>query len=183
MSTFYGTDPTIAENYATRVVQIGEHYAEVTILDVGASEGTWQAAFTDTMKQADAILLVYSIVNAPSLLYLDELIQLRDSIYLDRTKTPVCAGTRHLHPQQLENSNLEHLCVVMGNKLDLADQRREIPSQHGLSWATSHGMAFTEASALKGYIYSIPLELHMGCFEILMHEFAIALRLTRRLSN
>jgi hypothetical protein len=41
--------------------------------------------------------------------------------------------------------------VVVGNKTDLAAERREIPTAHGRNWAIQHGMSFHEVSALRGY--------------------------------
>jgi hypothetical protein len=87
-------DPTI-EEYDKRIVTINnEHYVEIKVIDLGAAEGTWQQLFTNIMKASDGILMVYSVVNAPSLLFLDELIQLRDGIFGNNdSKRPIGAGS------------------------------------------------------------------------------------------
>ena len=41
-------------------------------------------------------------------------------------------------------------CILVGNKSDLASERRQIPTEEGEQWAQDEGLLFVEASAKSG---------------------------------
>jgi len=122
-------DPTIEDSYRKQI-HIQQQPIMLDIVDSCGQEDYESRWRRDAMlKSSDAFILVYSITDPTSFVdaigFIVELERLMDC---DMRDIP---------------------CVLVGNKLDLADEERGVTAAEGEKLASKHGMPFFEASAKK----------------------------------
>eukprot|EP00472_Partenskyella_glossopodia_P003042 CAMPEP_0197526068 /NCGR_PEP_ID=MMETSP1318-20131121/16198_1 /TAXON_ID=552666 /ORGANISM="Partenskyella glossopodia, Strain RCC365" /LENGTH=188 /DNA_ID=CAMNT_0043080041 /DNA_START=175 /DNA_END=738 /DNA_ORIENTATION=+ len=121
---FEDYDPTIEDCHVKTLIVDGQAVL-LEILDT-AGQGDYHSTFLDQwIESAQGFLLVYSIDSSLSL---ENLFSVRDRILLskDDEKVPI---------------------VLVGNKCDVDDKRRQVTTDDGQSVASRWGCAFWESSA------------------------------------
>jgi len=121
-------DPTLGVEFGSKLITIPEEDKVVKLQ-------CWDTAGTESFRSitrsyyrgAAGCLLVYDVTSRPS---------------FDHARTWLADVRAHADP---------HLtCILVGNKSDLAQERRQVPTDEGARWAEEEGLLFVEASAKSG---------------------------------
>jgi len=121
-------DPTLGVEFGSKLITIPEEDKVVKLQ-------CWDTAGTESFRSitrsyyrgAAGCLLVYDVTSRPS---------------FEHARTWLSDVRAHADP---------HLtCILVGNKSDLAIERRQVPTKEGERWAQEEGLLFVEASAKSG---------------------------------
>ncbi|KAN0127163.1 ras domain containing protein [Lactarius tabidus] len=121
-------DPTLGVEFGSKLITIPEEDKVVKLQ-------CWDTAGTESFRSitrsyyrgAAGCLLVYDVTSRPS---------------FEHARTWLADVRAHADP---------HLtCILVGNKSDLAQDRRQVPTDEGARWAEEEGLLFVEASAKSG---------------------------------
>jgi len=121
-------DPTLGVEFGSKLITIPEEDKVVKLQ-------CWDTAGTESFRSitrsyyrgAAGCLLVYDVTSRPSFAH---------------ARTWLADVRAHADP---------HLtCILVGNKSDLAQERRQVPVDEGARWAEEEGLLFVEASAKSG---------------------------------
>jgi Ras-related protein Rab-2A len=121
-------DPTLGVEFGSKLITIPEEDKVVKLQ-------CWDTAGTESFRSitrsyyrgAAGCLLVYDVSSRPS---------------FEHARTWLADVRAHADP---------HLtCILVGNKSDLAHERRQVPEDEGGRWAEEEGLLFVEASAKSG---------------------------------
>ncbi|KAH9007620.1 P-loop containing nucleoside triphosphate hydrolase protein [Lactarius deliciosus] len=121
-------DPTLGVEFGSKLITIPEEDKVVKLQ-------CWDTAGTESFRSitrsyyrgAAGCLLVYDVTSRPS---------------FEHARTWLADVRAHADP---------HLtCILVGNKSDLAQERRQVPADEGTRWAEEEGLLFVEASAKSG---------------------------------
>ena len=121
-------DPTVEDSYSTSRQIDGINYS-LSITDTAGQE-EYRGLWSSSNLTSDAFLLVYDITQASTLdqlEYFNQLVEVERDTRLEQGKTPP-------------------VCIVAGNKCDLASLR-QVGAREGLEWARSRQYGFMETSA------------------------------------
>lgn len=121
-------DPTVEDSYSTSRQIDGINYS-LSITDTAGQE-EYRGLWSSSNLTSDAFLLVYDITQASTL---DQLEYFNQLVEVER-------DTR------LEHGRVPPICIVAGNKCDLASLR-QVGAREGLEWARSRQYGFMETSA------------------------------------
>ena len=147
-------DPTIEDSYRKKVeIETKDGKTLNTILDVldtaGDEDGSFMWGVRGLFHRGDGgYLLVYDISSRISFekvaMYRDEIVR-REDVPSDEAKDYIAI-------------------VLVGNKCDLSDDKRQVTKEEGIEYAKECGMPFFETSALK--------EIHnIECFHQVVKEY------------
>ncbi|XP_021292243.1 ras-related protein RABA6a-like [Herrania umbratica] len=117
--------PTIGVEFAYRNVKIGDKIIKAQIWDTAGQE-RFRAITSSYYRGALGALLVYDISR----------------------RTTFRNVKKWMHELR-EFGNLDMVVVLVGNKSDLGDQRREVSEEEGRNLAEMEGLFFMETSALE----------------------------------
>jgi len=121
-------DPTLGVEFGSKLITIPEEDKVVKLQ-------CWDTAGTESFRSitrsyyrgAAGCLLVYDVTSRPT---------------FEHARTWLADVRAHADP---------HLtCILVGNKSDLAQERRQVPTDEGARWAEEEGLLFVEASAKSG---------------------------------
>ncbi|KAI9453345.1 ras-domain-containing protein [Russula earlei] len=121
-------DPTLGVEFGSKLITIPEEDKVVKLQ-------CWDTAGTESFRSitrsyyrgAAGCLLVYDVTSRRS---------------FEHARTWLADVRAHADP---------HLtCILVGNKSDLASERRQVPAEEGEQWAQNEGLLFVEASAKNG---------------------------------
>ncbi|KAH9052538.1 ras-domain-containing protein [Lactarius vividus] len=142
-------DPTLGVEFGSKLITIPEEDKVVKLQ-------CWDTAGTESFRSitrsyyrgAAGCLLVYDVTSRPS-----------------KHASPPLARQAH-HGPPSPSTGFEHArtwladvrahadphltCILVGNKSDLAQERRQVPADEGTRWAEEEGLLFVEASAKSG---------------------------------
>ncbi|KAI0261401.1 ras-domain-containing protein [Gloeopeniophorella convolvens] len=121
-------DPTLGVEFGSKLITIPEEDKVVKLQ-------CWDTAGTESFRSitrsyyrgAAGCLLVYDVTSRSS---------------FEHARTWLADVRAHADP---------HLtCILVGNKSDLAGERRQVSEDEGTQWASEEGLLFVEASAKSG---------------------------------
>jgi len=121
-------DPTLGVEFGSKLITIPEEDKVVKLQ-------CWDTAGTESFRSitrsyyrgAAGCLLVYDVTSRPS---------------FEHARTWLADVRAHADP---------HLtCILVGNKNDLTQERRQVSAEEGGRWAEEEGLLFVEASAKSG---------------------------------
>lgn len=118
-------DPTIEDSYKRQIL-VDDHSFSVDILDT-AGQDDFSPLRDSWIRDSEAFLLIYSVTDARSLDYLDEILRL-----IRRAKEGVATVP----------------IVLAGNKCDLVD-RRQVSAAQAAAWAAERGVTMTMEMSAK----------------------------------
>ena len=118
---------TIGADFFTKTFKINDSEVDVQIWDT-AGEERFHSISSSFYRGTDACILVYDLTNKASFNKLE--------VWLNDLK------------EKADIDNIENFSLmVFGNKLDLAENSRDVSIESGQNWAREHNCLFMEVSA------------------------------------
>ncbi|KAI9445903.1 ras-domain-containing protein [Lactarius indigo] len=133
-------DPTLGVEFGSKLITIPEEDKVVKLqcIYAGIPAGTesFRSITRSYYRGAAGCLLVYDVTSRPSKQHHTPISP------LPQLRTWLADVRAHADP---------HLtCILVGNKSDLAQERRQVSADEGSRWAEEEGLLFVEASAKSG---------------------------------
>mmetsp|Transcript_72251 Transcript_72251/g.64932 ORF Transcript_72251/g.64932 Transcript_72251/m.64932 type:complete len:219 (+) Transcript_72251:121-777(+) len=142
---------TIGADFLTKDISIGDKLITLQIWDTAGQE-RFQSMSSAFWRGANACIMIYDITNKESF---ESINKWRDNLL------------REIDPEQIETFPL----LLIGNKSDLSDEKREVPRFDANNYAQQYQMLFYETSALNGFNINPSIqELAKAAIKVYKHD-------------
>lgn len=143
---------TIGADLLTKTIDIGSHKNVLLQLWDTAGQERYQSMSSAFWRGANACIMIYDITNKESF---DQINKWRDNLL------------REIDPEQIETFPL----LLIGNKSDLSDEKREVQIFDARNYAQQYQMLFYETSALNGFNINPSIqELAKAAIKVYKHD-------------